>query len=132
MENRLTPNVLVVDDNPLHQELMKHLLRILGYRAVIVRSGEEAVEAISKDNFVIVLTDVAMPGMDGLETARQIRKITGYEEPWIIAVSAMKWPNAYNECLAAGMNDYMLKPVTLDDLRNTLARYEAPLASATS
>jgi CheY-like chemotaxis protein len=116
-----------VDDNPLHQELMRHLLRILGYQAHIVTSGEEAIQAVAGGTYRFILIDVAMPGMDGLETARRIRQITGYDDPCIIAVSAMTWQNAYNECLAAGMNDYVLKPMTLEVLRNTLDRFsDAP------
>ncbi len=130
MTTESLPRVLVIDDYPLHQELMRHLLRILGYSAEIARSGEEALHAVSKEDFCIVLIDIAMPGMDGLETARRIRAITGYEEPWMIAASAMTWTNAFNECLAAGMNDFILKPITLEDLRRTLARYTDEMANA--
>lgn len=108
--------VLVVDDNVVNQKVVLVLLERLGLKAVIVNNGQEAVEAIGRQKFSIVLMDCHMPDMDGFETTVAIRKLeelTGSYTP-IIAVTALTMVGDRERCIAAGMDDYIPKPINRD------------------
>ena len=114
--------ILVAEDNTINQKVIRQLLRHLGYRADVVANGLEAVEALERQDYQIVLMDMQMPEMDGLEATRRLRqRFRGANAPWIIAMTANAMPGDRERCLDAGMNDYVPKPIELDVLDKALA-----------
>jgi CheY-like chemotaxis protein len=122
--------VLVVDDDPLNRTVMSSILRKLGYRFDLATNGREAVEAVSRDQYVAVLMDCLMPEMDGYEATAAIRRLEREERQAgrhlpIIAVTAVAIKGARERCLAAGMDDYLSKPVMLQSVDSLLERWTA-------
>jgi signal transduction histidine kinase/CheY-like chemotaxis protein/HPt (histidine-containing phosphotransfer) domain-containing protein len=122
--------LLVADDHAVNQRLVLLQLARLGYRADLVSSGAEAVAAVQRRHYDVVLMDVQMPDIDGLEATRRIRAHFGgglsNSGPWIIALTANAQPGARETCLAAGMDDYLTKPLVARDLVAALARAQPP------
>jgi PAS domain S-box-containing protein len=117
--------VLVAEDNAVNQRLALLLLERLGYSADLARNGVEAVEAVSARPYDVVLMDVEMPDLDGLEATRRIRdELHGRQAPRIIAVTANAMQGDLDACLAAGMDDYLTKPIRLEALASALRRCE--------
>jgi len=114
--------LLVAEDNPINQQLILKILSILGYEPALAENGLEVLEMMHKDHYDIILMDVQMPEMDGLETTRQIRTNEKLQ-PVIIAMTANAMQGDQEECLQSGMNDYLSKPVILDDLVNMLKKW---------
>jgi signal transduction histidine kinase/DNA-binding response OmpR family regulator len=108
--------ILVVEDNAVNQKVITALLRRFGYDADLAPDGQVAVAAASERRYDIILMDVQMPTMDGLEATRAIRRLTGPHHPRIVAMTAHAMPEDRQVCLEAGMDDYVAKPVTLDGL----------------
>lgn len=111
-------HVLVVEDNHVNQQLMIALLNRRQHRAVIAQNGKEALDILERQSFDIILMDVQMPIMDGLEATRQIRereKQSGGHVP-IIAMTANTSPQDRQMCLQAGMDDHIAKPVEINKL----------------
>ena len=106
--------ILLVEDNPINQKLAITLLTRRGYRVTLAENGQQAVEAISGQNFAVVLMDMQMPVMDGIETTRKIRAIEierhSARVP-IIAMTANAMQSDSERCLEAGMDDYIAKPI---------------------
>jgi signal transduction histidine kinase/HPt (histidine-containing phosphotransfer) domain-containing protein/ActR/RegA family two-component response regulator len=122
--------ILVAEDNPVNQEVARGLLERRGHRVDVVADGRSAVEAVAGRPYDVVLMDVHMPGMDGIEAARQIRRLPGDQHGIpIIALSASAMPGEMDVCLAAGMNDHLLKPVDPLALAAMLARYSGVAAA---
>jgi CheY-like chemotaxis protein/HPt (histidine-containing phosphotransfer) domain-containing protein len=120
-----TPRVLVAEDNPVNQKLIVRLLEKLGHKADVAANGLEAVEAMSRLGYSIVLMDCQMPEMDGFEATAEIRKRDlqdGIHTP-VIAVTAHAMKGDRERCLAAGMDDYVSKPVRSEDLKAALDRW---------
>ena len=115
-------NILVAEDNVINQKLIEHILTRLGYKIEIVDNGREAIHALRQSSYDIVLMDVQMPEMDGLEATRSIRKDLSYQ-PLIIALTANAMQGDMEECLQAGMNDYLSKPVKLEEVTAMLAKW---------
>src|SRR6188474_2796282 len=109
--------VLVADDVDANRLLAQALLRRFGHESELASSGLEAVEKAVAGQFAVVLMDVEMPDIDGIEAARRIRERLGAAAPRIIAVTANALPGDRERCLAAGMDDYLSKPVQLEALR---------------
>ncbi|MDF1592148.1 MAG: response regulator [Desulfobacterales bacterium] len=123
--------ILVVEDTPFNQKFIQRLLNRWGHQAVIVENGIKAVEAVTKQSFDIILMDVQMPKMDGFEATAEIRKLeaqTGNHIP-IIAMTAHAMKGDRERCLAAGMDDYISKPISSDALQNMIAEL-VPAAKA--
>ena len=118
--------VLVADDNPTNRLLMEFMLRKLGATKVeSVADGSAAVDAAVAGDFDVILMDVNMPGVDGLVATARIIEQLGTRRPAIIALTADAMPGDRERCLAAGMDDYLTKPVDLADIRRSLERWAA-------
>ncbi|MDT3442506.1 MULTISPECIES: ATP-binding protein [unclassified Pseudofrankia] len=118
--------LLVADDHAVNLRLVLLQLTGLGHRADLVSSGAEAVAAVRRGRYDVVLMDVQMPDIDGLDATRRIRAHFGGRGPWIIALTANAQPGAREACLAAGMDDYLTKPLVRPDLVAALARAQPP------
>ncbi len=116
-------DVLVVDDSAVNLEVMGGMLENLGLNSFTVFSGEEALELISDREFDLVFMDCQMPQMDGYETTRRIRAMTGRENTLIVAVTASAMAEDRERCRQAGMNDFISKPIREKDLLSVLLRY---------
>jgi len=115
--------VLVVDDNEVSRRVAVAMLEKLGQAPQVVESGQEAVRASAARAFDVVLMDVSMPGLDGYETARRIRAAEGgASHVWIIAATAYALEGDREACIAAGMDDYVAKPMQIDLLAAALER----------
>ena len=115
--------ILVAEDNAVNQQLAVLLLQKLGYRADLAGDGTEALEALERQPYDVVLMDVQMPEMDGLEATRRIhQRWPADNRPYIIAVTANAMEGDREACLAAGMDDYMSKPIREEELAATLSR----------
>jgi signal transduction histidine kinase len=125
------PPVLVAEDNAVNQKVARLMLRNLGYAVDIVTNGFEAVAAVQRKTYAFVLMDAQMPVMDGLEATRRIRAAQAARRPGfprtlhIVAMTANAMTGDRELCLAAGMNDYLAKPVKPEAMRAVLARYHA-------
>ncbi len=118
--------VLVAEDHPVNQRMALWLLEKLGHHVDIVGDGLEAVAALEDKPYDVVLMDVQMPKMDGLEASRQIcQRWPSDRRPRIVAVTANAFGADQEQCVAAGMDDYLSKPYTRDDLAAVLARCRA-------
>jgi PAS domain S-box-containing protein len=114
--------ILVAEDNAVNRQLALLLLEKIGYSADTAANGREALEAVERDGYDVVLMDVQMPEMDGLEATRRIHERLGAHRPRIIAATANATQDERERCLAAGMDDYLSKPIRLDELAAALER----------
>ncbi len=115
--------VLVAEDNPVNRKVVGHLLAKLGYPFSLAENGLLALQSIHDAPSEVVLMDLQMPEMDGLEATRRIRtELPVEKQPWIVALTASAFEHTRTVCLDAGMNDFLSKPVTLDALRAALER----------
>jgi signal transduction histidine kinase/ActR/RegA family two-component response regulator len=114
--------ILLADDNVVNQKLAMRLLQKMGYRADLACNGIEALEAVERQTYDVVLMDVQMPEMDGLEASRSIAvRWSSEERPRIVALTANAMQGDREACLAAGMDDYLTKPIRIDRLADALA-----------
>ena len=119
--------ILVAEDNAINQKIVSLMLSRGGHRFDIVRNGIEAVEAVARSSYDLVLMDIQMPEMDGLEATRRIRDLPGPEsEIPIIALTANAMKGDREKYLAAGMSDYVSKPIDLAVLLAAIARQARP------
>jgi CheY-like chemotaxis protein len=122
--------ILLAEDNLTNQKVALRMLMRLGYEADVAVNGLEAVKAARGQNYDIILMDVQMPEMDGLEATRQIRmERAASDQPYIIAMTAAVMQLDREKCLEAGMNDFLAKPTRLEDLTQALKRF-LPLSAA--
>jgi two-component system, sensor histidine kinase and response regulator len=118
-------HILLAEDNRVNQKIATRLLEKRGHHVVLAENGEEALGALAQDSFDLVLMDVHMPHMDGIEAAISIRekeKSTGLHQP-VIAMTALAMTGDRERCLAAGMDGYLSKPIDLQKLDELLAVY---------
>ncbi len=129
-EENLPPRLLLVEDNKINQKLALALLGRLGYTADLAENGLEGVAAASKARYALILMDMQMPEMDGLEATRQIRSQGGpnARSP-IVALTANAMQSDHEACRAAGMDDFLTKPINRDSLSACLARWIANASS---
>ena len=117
MAQRLPLRILLAEDNAVNQKLALRLLAQLGYRADVAGNGLEAIAALERQRYDVVLMDVQMPELDGLEAARVIcQRWSRTQRPRLIAVTANAMQGDREQCLEAGMDDYLSKPIRVDDL----------------
>ncbi len=130
MSIRLEPGspplrILVVEDNPINQQLALRMLKRLGYQADLAADGVEGLAAVHARPYDLVLMDVQMPKLDGLVTSQRIRaELPPERQPHIIALTANAAPGDHERCLAAGMDDYLSKPVSLAALAQALSKFQ--------
>jgi signal transduction histidine kinase/ActR/RegA family two-component response regulator len=118
--------VLLAEDNAMNQKLALRLLSLMGLEAEVAGNGLEVVAAAAREPFDVILMDVQMPELDGLEATRRIRAAGGASRPWIIAMTANAMEGDREACLAAGMDDYVSKPIRPAELSAAIRRAEAP------
>jgi CheY-like chemotaxis protein/CHASE3 domain sensor protein len=121
---RLPLRILIAEDNPMNQKVALHMLAQMGYRADVAGNGREVIEALERQPYDIVLMDIQMPELDGLETTHRIRQQWPDDaRPRIIAVTANTMQGDREQCLAAGMDGYIGKPVRIGELQVALVRW---------
>ena len=114
--------ILVAEDNPVNQKWIKKILNKIGYDCEIAENGKIVLERVSHDHFDMILMDVQMPEMDGMEATRMIR-VCLETQPVIIAMTANVMQGDREECMQSGMNDYISKPVELNELLGMLEKW---------
>jgi CheY-like chemotaxis protein len=113
--------VLVIEDNAVNQEVARAMLSRLGLTVTVANDGQSALERVNGASFDLIFMDCQMPVMDGLEATRRLRA-QDYRKP-IVAMTANALPSDRQACLAAGMDDYLAKPITIDRLKKTLVQF---------
>jgi signal transduction histidine kinase/DNA-binding response OmpR family regulator len=118
--------ILIAEDNPINQKIAIKLLSKQGYEPALANNGKEVMEMVGHDHYDIILMDVQMPEMDGLEATRLIRTCLEVQ-PIIIAVTANAMQGDRDLCMQAGMDDYMSKPIEIKELLNQLEKWSQVL-----
>jgi PAS domain S-box-containing protein len=121
--------ILLAEDNPVNQMVAVQILSRMGYQADVVQNGREALDAASARNYDLILTDVQMPEMDGLEAVRRMRQLPSRSghRPRIVAMTASVTNGDRRAALDAGMDDFVGKPVRIEDLRDAILRSASSL-----
>jgi CheY-like chemotaxis protein len=115
--------ILLAEDNVTNQKLALRLLARMGYQADVAANGLEVIDAVERQAYDVVLMDVQMPEMDGLEATRHIRhKLPEAQQPHVIAMTANAMQGDREMCLAAGMDDYVSKPIRIEQLVGALSK----------
>jgi CheY-like chemotaxis protein len=123
MGQRHPLRILLAEDNAVNQKLALRLLQQMGYRADVAANGLEAIESLERQAYDVILMDVQMPEMDGLEASREINKRWPREQrPRIVAMTANAMQGDREMCLAAGMDDYISKPIRVEELVGALSQ----------
>lgn len=120
---RTNVRILLAEDNLINQRVTTGIMENLGFDIDIAANGTEAVEMAQRYYYDLVLMDVQMPEMDGLEATQALRKLDGFKQPIIIAMTANAMKEDKDKCLEAGMDDYISKPVKIDTLRGIMNQW---------
>lgn len=123
---KLSGHILIVEDGVVNQLVARRLVEALGCSATVAASGQEAVAATAREHYDLILMDCVMPEMDGYETTEQLRSQESTRHIPIVGLSANASPEDRRRAIACGMDDYLTKPVRLDDLRTTLSAWLTP------
>ena len=122
MHSRSNLNILLAEDNPISQKMAQIVLRKLGMKADLAKNGLEVLTALEENSYDLVLMDVQMPEMDGIEAIRIIRKRWPQGGPKIIVITSLE-PDLIGEiCYDAGANDLISKPYRMDELDSAIKR----------
>lgn len=117
-------SILVAEDNEVNQVVMRRMLKKLGYSMDLAEDGDEALEKVISGNYDLVFMDVQMPGKDGMEATREIRKaMKSLDKPLVVALTANALTEDRDRCLKAGMNDYLSKPVNAKEIEKLIERW---------
>jgi CheY-like chemotaxis protein len=125
MKNNESLNLLLVEDDYVSQLITSRLLKELGHKVMVVENGLRAIEEIKNFDYDMIFMDLQMPEMDGITATLKIREEEEKENKealTIIALTAHAMKSDKQKCLEVGMNDYVSKPFTLDDLKNVIER----------
>jgi CheY-like chemotaxis protein len=117
--------VLLVEDNRVSQRIVTHMLDRAGFQAEIASSGPAALRAVSSVRYDLILMDLQMPGMDGIETTLRIRKVPGYERTPVVALTANSSPEFQELCYQNGLQAFLSKPIHSRELLETVRRFTA-------
>jgi PAS domain S-box-containing protein len=129
LAKRVPLRILIAEDNQVNQKLAQKILQKMGYRADLAGNGLEAVESVDRQQYDVVLMDLHMPEMDGIEATRRIvQKYPKEKRPRIIAVTADAMQGDRELCIAAGMDDYISKPIQIAELQRALEKSGKPVA----
>lgn len=120
-------NVLIAEDNFVNQMVAKRIVNTLGPDAELADNGAEALNMITEKKYDVVFMDIQMPEMDGIEVTKRLRK-EATDSPYIIAMTANVYAEDKERCLDAGMNDFVAKPVRIEDVREALLKAQSALA----
>jgi signal transduction histidine kinase/DNA-binding response OmpR family regulator len=116
-------SILLAEDNPVNEKVAQMMLKLLGYKADVATNGLEALNLLDVKRYDLILMDIQMPQMDGLQATRIIReKMQPLDRPCIIAMTAYALEGDREACLKAGMDDYISKPIQIKELENVLQR----------
>ncbi len=116
-------SILITEDNPSNQRVLMQMLKRMGYRPDAVANGNEVIRALKLRPYDLILMDVRMPEMDGIMATKMIRKLGTKNQPKIVAITAYALEGDREQCLEAGMDGYIAKPVQLGELVEVLKRY---------
>jgi len=119
--------ILIIEDNDDNRDILKHQLEYLGYEVVEAVDGLDGLNQVEKEKPDLVIVDVMMPGIDGKEVARRLRADSKTKDLPIIAATVLFHTEDIYSCLAAGCNDVLSKPFTLQQLKDRLEKF-SPLA----
>ena len=108
-------NILIAEDNSVNQILIERILRKLGYHTETASDGVRALNFLDKKEYNVILMDVRMPLMDGFEATQAIRQMS-IQQPYIIAMTANAMSSDRDECINIGMNDYISKPIHMEEI----------------
>ena len=129
LASRLPMRILLAEDNPINQKVGTRLLEKLGYHPDVASNGQEALDAVQRQDYDIILMDMQMPVMDGLEASRTVvQEYPAETRPFIVAMTANVLESDREACKNAGMDDFLGKPVLLSDLHKLLERVSVRLA----
>lgn len=123
--------IMIAEDNPINQILAERVLNKLGYEPEKVMNGQEAIQALNAHHFDVILMDIQMPIMDGFDATKQIRLQKKSVQPVIIAMTANAMQGDREMCIQAGMDDYISKPIKLEDLVAMLEKWAVHLQRPT-
>jgi signal transduction histidine kinase/CheY-like chemotaxis protein len=116
--------ILLAEDNPVNQKVALSMLKRLGYKADVANNGLKVLSSMERKNYDLILMDIQMPDMDGLNATRCIREQKMKKQPYIIAMTAYALDGDREEFLKAGMDDYLSKPIRIDELKSALEKCE--------
>jgi CheY-like chemotaxis protein len=126
-------SILLVEDNMLNEMVAMGMLRLLDRSADVAVNGQEALDALHRQRYEIVLMDIQMPVMDGLTATRRIRaELAPEQQPYIIALTANAMAGDEQRCLDAGMDAYLSKPLSKEQLGSALAKADGRSVSRRS
>ena len=130
MASRLPMRILLAEDNPINQALALAILKRMGYRADLAADGQEVLDALERQPYDLIFMDVQMPVMDGLEATRRIiASVPEEHRPRIIAITANVMQGDKERCLEAGMDDYISKPIKLDEVQAIIEKFGVAAAA---
>ena len=112
--------ILLAEDNPVNRRMAVLMLKKLGYNADSVANGREVLQALERQSYDLILMDVQMPEMDGLEATKEIRKLWPSGGPRIVALTAHAIAGDREKCLGVGMDGYLCKPINMEELKAVL------------
>lgn len=122
-------HILVAEDNAVNQRVVEKLLKRLGCTCQVVNNGRQVVTLLKEGHYDLVLMDIMMPELDGMEATRQIRALNNASAHIpIVAFTANGMRTDQDACLAAGMNDFISKPVTIEQMSALLSRWAAKIS----
>ena len=114
--------VLIAEDNLVNQRILALFLESLGYSPKLANNGLEVLEALDQKNYDLIFMDIQMPKVDGITATKKIRQ-DFQQQPWIVALTANALPEDRQLCIDAGMNDFITKPIQIEDIVNIFVRY---------